>query len=273
MNFFDIFSKLEKADPEIMNRLDSRRDTLHRLGNMSKKAALAAAPIALGSLFNKAFAGTNDAVSDVLNYALKLEYLEEAFYTQALAKTNLIPTGAPATAIALIKKHESAHVALLKNALGTNNTVGMPTFDFGTAFDTYGSFLTFAQAFEDAGVRAYKGKAGALLRNQVLTVALQIHSVEARHAAHIRVMRRGAAGGGVMQYGWITNGEANGAPAAIYGAGSAASTFPAEGNTTQAGINLVSGLGTAYTATEVSEAFDEALDEETIINLVKGYFK
>jgi hypothetical protein len=47
-----------------------------------------------------------------------------------------------------------------------------------------------AQAFEDTGVRAYKGQAGNVMSNKtVLQAALQIHSVEARHASQVRRMR------------------------------------------------------------------------------------
>ena len=51
-------------------------------------------------------------------------------------------------------------------------------------FDTY---LTLSQTFEDLGVAAYKGQAGNLISNDaILQTALQIHSVEARHAAIVR---------------------------------------------------------------------------------------
>jgi hypothetical protein len=273
MNLFQIISQLEKVDPEAMDRLNSRRDVFATLAHMGKKAAIAATPIAIGSLFNKAFAGTKD-VNSVLNYALLLEYLEEDFYAQALAKTGLIPTGPPTAAVTQIKKHESAHVALLKGALGSNANARPTGFDFGTAFDTYINFLTTAQALEDTGVRAYKGKAGELKDSgDILTIALQIHSVEARHAAHIRNMRRSATGGGIKQSGWITNAENNGSPAPVYGAGNPSTTFPSEANTTQAGLNLMSALGTAYTANEVSEAFDEALDEATVKAIAGPFIK
>jgi hypothetical protein len=42
---------------------------------------------------------------------------------------------------------------------------------------------------EDTGVGAYKGQAGALINDKpILQTALQIHSVEARHASEIRRM-------------------------------------------------------------------------------------
>jgi rubrerythrin len=50
--------------------------------------------------------------------------------------------------------------------------------------------LALAQAFEDTGVRAYKGQAANLMsKPDLLTAALQIHSVEARHASEVRRLR------------------------------------------------------------------------------------
>ncbi|RSK51314.1 ferritin-like domain-containing protein [Hymenobacter rigui] len=279
MNLFQIIREIEKVDPEIMDRLTHRRSALTALGDISKKMALAAAPIAIGSAFNKAMGQqTLSNVNDVLNYALLLEYLEEDFYAQALSATTLsanLSTGSAALgAIQTIKAHETAHVALLKSALGSAANPRPASFNFGTAFATYASFLTFAQAFEDTGVRAYKGQATKIKDagnpNNVLTTALQIHSVEARHASHIRYMRRAAAAGSISQFGWITNAESNGAPAAVYGAGNPAATFPAEGNVVQGGLTLTSVGGNTYTAAEVSEAFDEGLDNTTVVAIARS---
>jgi len=278
MNLFKIISELEKVDPEIMDRLTHRRSALTALGDLSKKMALAAAPIAIGSAFNKALGqNTLTTVPAVLNYALLLERLEFSFYDQALRATTLTATltGADRAAIEVIRAHEAAHVTLLQGALGTAADPA-PTFDFGTAFSTYPTFLTFAQAFEDTGVRAYKGQANVIQKagnpNNVLTTALQIHSVEARHAAHVRVMRRGAAAGaqtGIMP--WVVNADANGAPAPVYGAGNPATMFPAEDNLAQGGItNLTSALGATYTAADVSAAFDEALDSTTVTTIARS---
>lgn len=285
MNLFQIISEIEKVDPETMDRLTHRRSALSALGDITRKMALAAAPIAIGSAFNKAVGQQTLAnANDILNYALLLEYLEEDFYAQALAAPTLaanLTTGSAARgAIQTIKNHETAHVNLLKAALGTSANPRPASFNFGTAFSTYPTFLTFAQAFEDTGVRAYKGQATNIPRTlnptvggnvvNLLTVALQIHSVEARHASHIRYMRRAAAGGGIQQFGWITNAEGNGAPAPVYGVGNPAATFPAEGNLTQGGLTLTSVGGNTYTAAEVSEAFDEGLDNTTVVNIARS---
>jgi hypothetical protein len=287
MNLFNIISELEKVDPEIMDRLTHRRSALTALGDISKKMALAAAPIAIGSAFNKAVGQqTLGDANAVLNYALLLERLEYDFYVQALAAPTLAATltGADRTAITVIRDHENAHRTLLAAALGANAAPAPSRFDFGNAFATYASFLTFAQAFEDAGVRAYKGQAANIPRTlnptvggnvvNVLTVALQIHSVEARHAAHVRVMRRSTAAGSQTIFPWIINGDANGAPAPVYGAGNPVATFPAEGNLSQGGImSLATGLGATYTAEDVSAAFDEGLDNTTVVGIAGPYVR
>ena len=78
-------------------------------------------------------------------------------------------------------------------------TVRTRTITAGGTFDTFGDYPTFqllAQGFEDFGVRAYKGQAPNLMASDaVLTAALRIHSVEARHASEIRRLRG--------QKGWI----------------------------------------------------------------------
>lgn len=285
MNLFKLISELEKADPEIMDRLTHRRSALTALGDISKKMALAAAPIAIGSAFNKAMGqNTLTAVNDILNYALLLERLEYSYYNQALSAATLTATltGTARTAIETIRTHELAHVRLLETALGSAAaTAPANGFNFGTAFATYASFLGTAQALEDTGVRAYKGQVGNIPRTlnptvggnvvNLLTVAVQIHSVEARHAAHIRYMRRGATAGAQTNiFPWITNADANGVPAVVYGAGNPAATFPAESNVSQGGLTLTTIGTTTYAAEDVSAAFDEGLDNTTVTAIARA---
>ena len=51
-----------------------------------------------------------------------------------------------------------------------------------------GPFLKTAVAFEDLAVAAYKGQARRIRSRAVLTSALGIHTVEARHAAWMRYL-------------------------------------------------------------------------------------
>lgn len=173
----------------------SRRDVLRRGGSLGGAVAAASVPAALALLTRNAFAqgSLTPAVIDALNLALKLEYLEADFYTRGLAASGLIPT-ADRPIFTQILKHETAHVNLLKSVLGTA-AIAKPTMDptargaFGDVLSNYVTFRLVAQALEDIGVRAYKGQVGTLMGSSALTTALQIHAVEARHAAEVRRLR------------------------------------------------------------------------------------
>lgn len=220
MNILNIIDEIAKVDGEIYERMNPRRAAMKDFFNMGKKVSLAAVPLALGSMFQKAYGqSTPGAVNDVLNFALSLEYLEYHFYNHALAGTppTPIPAGAPLTAITTIRNHEDAHVKLLRGALGTNarSILVYDNFDFTAGglfldvFTNYQTFLKVATAFEDTGVRAYKGQATVLKGSPYLTTALQIHSVEARHASHLRQMVAANVTGASGLKPWISLG-ANG---------------------------------------------------------------
>ncbi|WP_299761682.1 ferritin-like domain-containing protein [uncultured Pontibacter sp.] len=261
MNIFNIIKEIEKFDPEVYDRLDSRRSAFKNLRSIGKKTALAAVPLALGSVFQKAYGQSNSMVLEVLNFALKLEYLERNFYTQGLAASGLITDSAARGAFEKIRSHEAAHVDLLISTIQSLNgtPISEPTFNFGKNFQdwntNYQTFLTLAQAFEDTGVRAYKGQAGNLINNDtVLTVALQIHSVEARHAAHVRRMR------GVK--GWIEGAGANSNVP-----DGAQPVYAGEDNVMQGGVNVTT-VGSGYSAAIATGAFDEPLTKEQVAQIV-----
>jgi len=202
-------------------------------------------------------------IVDVLNFALTLEYLESTFYDTGVGTSGLIPASDLAV-FQQIKKHEDAHVAFLLGVLGSA-AVAKPTFDFtaggmfSDVFSNYATFQAVSQAFEDTGVRAYKGQAANLMSQpDILTAALQIHSVEARHAAEVRRLR------GLD--GWIIGTIGNlpaAVNAAVYGPGNPPADFPAEDNTVQGGINLT-GI-TSYGSDPLSASFDEPLDKATVL--------
>jgi hypothetical protein len=278
MNIVNILEEIEKVDGEIYERLNPRRAAMKDFFNMSKKITLAAMPLALGSVFQKAYGqSTPSAVLDVLNFALSLEYLEYNFYNHALAAPipTPIPTGAPLAAITVIRNHEQAHVNLLVGAitsLGGTPRTPIPYADtdftaggtFPTVFSDYGTFLAVAQGFEDTGVRAYKGQAGVLVKNPVLTTALQIHSVEARHAAHIRSMRTTLSGGSPVYKPWISLGAAG--QANDSGVPQVDAVYAGEDTTVQAGVNIVGvGGNTGITKAAAVECFDEPLDKAAVL--------
>lgn len=258
MNLLKIISDIEKVDVEVYEKLSSRRAMFKHLSGSGMKLAFAAVPLFLGSALNKVYAQSS-AVPDILNYALTLEYLEDEFYKSGLAASGLIPENRRAI-FQQISKHESAHVAFLKSVLGqlSATPVSKPEFDFtangafADVFTNYQTFLALSQAFEDTGVRAYKGRAGELMGNAtVLTAALQIHSVEARHASMVRRLR--------AEKGWITGNSNSGLPAAIYAG---------EDNVMQGGASIT-GLG--YSAAAATEAFDEPLAPNEVLAIAGGF--
>ena len=131
-----------------------------------------------------ATAATPSASQDrqILNYALLLEYLQAAFYSEALAHARL--KGELREFAEVVERHEQAHVAFLKKALG-GNARQAPMFHFAEATRNPQKFGATAQALEDAGVAAYNGQA-ANVTKPTLAAAVKIVSVEGRHAAWIR---------------------------------------------------------------------------------------
>ena len=118
----------------------------------------------------------------ILNYALTLEYLEAAFYKEAVDKGAL--SGQLKRFAEIVFEHEQAHVDALKQTLG-DKAVKSPKFDFKGTTESEKTFGATAQVLEDTGVEAYQGAAGDIKSEAVLKAALSIHPVEARHAAWI----------------------------------------------------------------------------------------
>ncbi|MGK4566202.1 ferritin-like domain-containing protein [Flavobacterium sp. 3HN19-14] len=262
------------TNEQFLNSTGDRRQSLGQFGTIGKGLALASVPFGLSALGNKTFANDITATPatpiGALQLALTLEYLEKEFYETALA-SGVIPLsengGRDRKVFEQIAQHEHDHVDFLIAGLGgtgSANFVAKPTFDFTVGglfhpFDNYQEFLALAQAFEDTGVRAYKGQAGNLIStSDLLTAALQIHSVEARHASEVRRLR------GLK--GWISGNER--------GAGMPAATQPVydgEEVTTQAGFNTANvnngSAGPAIPAIAGSEAYDEPITTQKAVDI------
>lgn len=260
MNLFNLFSEIENVDAEANERLQ------HSRRNLLKKTFAAAAigtPALLAASMNKAFAQSNIIV-DTLNFALTLEYLERDFYRAGLF-SGIVPF-ADRDGIITITKHEAQHVDFLNMALGSAAIPKPARYDFtaGGAFPTvltnYQTFLTVANALEETGVRAYKGQATNLMSNKdVLTAALRIHSVEARHAAGIRRLRG-------LDFVYSSENFPMGVPAAV---------FAGESQYNQGGVDLLQVSDArimpravqrpAEKANVVFEAFDEPLTKDQVL--------
>jgi len=144
--------------------------------------AVAISGVAFGGLPSLAFAASASEDVKILNFALFLEYLEAAFYTEAEQKGLLI--GEARTFAQVVGAHERAHRDYLKKALGSK-AINSPRFDFRDTTTRTDKFIAAAVALEDTGVGAYNGQ-GANLTKPTLAAAATIVSVEGRHAAWIR---------------------------------------------------------------------------------------
>ena len=152
------------------------------------------------------------SVTDVLNFALNLEYLEANFYTYLSTGSGIssvvtnLPSGSGTVTggqkytatdpvvqslIQQLAQHEQEHVSLLISTIqGLGGTavaqpalnlaaMGMPSSD--------AAVVALARELETVGVSAYEGGVPYLVSNTaVLTYAAQIHDTEAQHEGFMR---------------------------------------------------------------------------------------
>ena len=142
----------------------------------------------------------------VLNYALTLEHLENAFYREGLeefsddelmdadvlsAFNETVRMEVP-DYLETVGAHEAAHVEAIAGTVEQlgGTPVEEATYDFG--YETPSEFLGVAKALENTGVAAYKGAAPTVSNDDVFAAAIGIHSVEARHAALLNEVNAGS---------------------------------------------------------------------------------
>jgi hypothetical protein len=142
--------------------------------------------------------------SDVtlLNYALSLENLEAAFYSQGLlqlsstdfANSTFIQNfgsvigGDVYAYLCLIRDHEAQHVRALQSLItGLGGTPVKPcTYNFG--YKTADDFVNLAALLENTGVMAYDGALYQIQSLSIKTTAATIATVEARHASYLNLL-------------------------------------------------------------------------------------
>ncbi|SIR08309.1 Tat (twin-arginine translocation) pathway signal sequence [Haladaptatus litoreus] len=139
---------------------------------------------------------------DILNYALTLEHLEATFYAKGLEDFSddelmhadlgceisdhqraKIPEQ-----VRVVGEHEAVHVDQITKVIKQlgGEPVEQAEYDFG--YETPAQFLKVAKALENTGVAAYAGAAPSIENKEILTAAVSIHSVEARHAASFNAL-------------------------------------------------------------------------------------
>ncbi|WP_373058294.1 ferritin-like domain-containing protein [Gemmatimonas sp.] len=265
---------LESIDPEILATLAARENEIAQGASTSSSTAallaLGSIPIALGALARDAYAQAPSDVLDVLQFALLLEYLEAEFYQRGVAASGLIDA-ADRTIFTTISGHETIHVTALRSLISAKGATPLakPNFDFTAkgnvagfnfAAGQYETFKVLAMAFEDTGVRAYKGQAPRLIGDAAaLSAALSIHSVEARHAAEIRRLRGKKA--------WISGSSRDDLPAFTQG------IYAGEENELQGGLMLstLPGYSANGGSTAGTEAFDEPLSKAEVTAIITPF--
>jgi hypothetical protein len=176
------------SDPGAAIRLALDESQRHTRGSVIRRALIAGGTltlggVAVGGLPRFAYSAPSPAQDvRILNLVLLLEYLEAAFYADAVRRRGL--TGELRQFARVVGGHERAHVAFVSKTLG-NAARKKPTFSFGAATKDPAKFTAAALALEDLSVAAYNGQAANLTKG-ALAAAARIVSVEARHAAWIR---------------------------------------------------------------------------------------
>jgi len=138
----------------------------------------------------------------LLNFALSLENLEAAFYTQGLAQFSStdfnnstfiqnfgsVISGDVYAYLSLIRNHETQHVRSLQALITSlNGTPVKPcTYNFG--YKTVDDFITVAALLENTGVMAYDGAMSQITNASLKTQAATIATVEARHASYLSLL-------------------------------------------------------------------------------------
>lgn len=134
--------------------------------------------------FPRAALGRSQASdTEILNFALLLEYLEAEFYERAVRGGAL--SGETLRFARVVLAHEKTHVRFLRKALGSAARK-KPQFDFKGTTEDAAKFRATAVVLEDTGVAAYNGQGANISSRSILAAAGSIVSVEARHAAWIR---------------------------------------------------------------------------------------
>jgi rubrerythrin len=119
---------------------------------------------------------------EILELALRLEQLQNAFYGEAIRRGKL--TGEAKQFAQVVGHEEHEHLLYIEDQLGEHSPKATK-FKFGDATANDKQFIAAAAKIEDTGLAAYNGQAGNMSRGTLKSVA-RVISVEARHAAWAR---------------------------------------------------------------------------------------
>jgi hypothetical protein len=190
--------------PDTLSAL-TRRSFIAGAG-LAGAATVGAAVIGCGGAPLPYVDAATQADTDVLNFALNLEFLEATFYSYLVTGQDIsstltgggpAPTGTPSqitfpnaqinNLFAEILFDEVSHVGSLRTVLGTT-AIARPQLNLsGLGAITASNYLQVARLFEDVGVTAYAGNIGSLSSTNAPS-ASQILAVEGFHAGAIRLI-------------------------------------------------------------------------------------
>ena len=187
----------------------SRKEILERVVGGTVVGAMLSVVGTVPALVNAK--GVSD--TDILNFALNLEYLEAEFYNYAVNGKGIDQQGVTLTGTGTLGPtqggaqvslsdpmmfavaqqlayDELSHVQLLRSALG-KDAIAKPAINLAAlelGFRSPAEFLTLARAFEDTGMSAYGGAAPLITSKDVLGTAARILAAEAQHTGALRLL-------------------------------------------------------------------------------------
>lgn len=146
--------------------------------------------------------GTAPTDLDVLNYALALENLEAAFYTQGLNRftagdfsgASFVQTFGTKISnnvfgyLQAIRDHEVAHVQAISTVIRSLGGTPAPACTYKFSYASPDEFIMVAMVLENTGVSAYDGAIGLVKNPDIIQAGASIATVEARHAAYLNLL-------------------------------------------------------------------------------------
>jgi hypothetical protein len=170
----------------------------------------------------------------ILNFALTLEHLENRLYRDLIAAGIL--TGTALEYARVFGDHENTHardLAATIQQLGGTPVQEQAAYNF-PQLSSEAEVINLLAQVEDVGASAYLGAAPLIQNGDLLTVAVQIHTVEAEHATAFRAL----AGQDPLPFAFA-EGRTMDEVVAIVGPFLAAPQMPDTGLTSSDGLKMV----------------------------------
>lgn len=276
MNFNKIIEEIGTTGSAEFEKTGHRRELLKGWGT---KLAVAAVPFALSSLFaNKAYGQSKETIINILNYLLKVEYISDKLYTEAMNVEDLLPAEYKSQfeqIAANTKSHKEILAQLVQDLGGTAAEYAYDKIDlsgnrgfgggpFSNALVDTENFLILMQVLTDGGQRVYKGQVAEVLSDKyVLSAIMKIHSVKTRQAVFTRFLRKEVIKEDIKP--WITGTNSDTTNTAAQRA------YAGEGNTIQLNINVTGINGYSISADSATQAFGEPLNMQDGNNMLNRF--